>query len=223
MKKIIQLITAAGVLAASSLSAQNIVSYGWEDGGTILGLFGNVANPQAVASGTYGAQTITPFEGSLMLQVQESPEDETPQAYVAAITGLADGDVVTASFYGWSHVDGGSPSMRIWGHYATTADILGYNGSAGGNNTYTAGDGAWSQVSHSWTFDSDSGARDALVIEARLYSPAGDEPLYWVDSLVVEAPMGATIITPVPEPATYAALAGLLALGLVIVRRRVRA
>ncbi|MEX0326427.1 MAG: PEP-CTERM sorting domain-containing protein [Puniceicoccaceae bacterium] len=221
MTKLLSTLIAFAIIGMASLSAQNTVSYSWEDGGTILGSFGNLTNPLNVTAGTWNAQNISPQDGSFMLQVEESPISGTPQAYIAAVTGLTDGDQVTASFYGWSHVDGGSPSMRIWGHYATSADILGYSGSASGNSTFTAGEGVWSQVSHTWTFDSDTGNRDALIIEARLYSVDDGNPMvFWVDNLSVTAPGGATILTPVPEPSTYAAILGLIGLAFVAYRRR---
>jgi hypothetical protein len=78
-------------------------------------------------------------------------------------------------------------------------------GSAGGNLAYTAGTG-WDPVGHNWTFDSDAGARDALVIEARLYStPITDEDastVFFIDDLIVMAPDHAVISIPIPEPAS---------------------
>jgi hypothetical protein len=191
-------IAALGITALMvSVSYAGTVNYGWEDGvGTILGSFGNLANPANVAT---GSEPGTPYAGSRMLEVMESPNGGTPQAFVAFVENLSDGDIIDASFYGWDNTPSASPSLRIWGHYAVTGDIGNYSGSAGGNDTYTDGTG-WSQVSHSWTFDSDGGTRDALVIEARLYSGTGTEPTFWIDDLSVTAPANATINVPVPEP-----------------------
>lgn len=192
------LIGAALVACCGSASAAT-VSYGWEDGTTtpILGSFGNVGSANVVSGGADGRPAA--YEGSFMLEVTESPASGTPQAYVAWVTGLNDGDTVTASFWGYDTTPGASPSLRIWGHYATSSELLAGNsasfaGSAGGNSTYTDGLG-WSQVSHTWTV---SGA-DALVIEARLYSVA-DGDTYWIDALSVTAPNGAVIATPAPVP-----------------------
>jgi hypothetical protein len=180
--------------------------YSWEDGGTVLGSFGsNIINIANVSSGVMdGTGTpVSPLSGSGMLTATEHPHSGTPQLFLAFITGLTDGDVIDADFFGFDETPGASPSLRIWGHYALSGDINSYEGSAGGNYTYTAGTG-WDQVSHSWTFDSDFGTRDALVIEARLYStPATDETAstaYFIDDLTVMAPDHATIT--IPEPAS---------------------
>ena len=174
------------------------VDYGWEDGGTMLGSYGNLTNASNVASGMDGSTPVTPNAGSAMLQVTESPHSGTPQAYVAFIENLTDGEIVTASFWGWDSTPGASPSLRIWAHYALSGDINSYQGSAGGNSTYTDGTG-WDQVDHTWTFDSAGGTRDALVIEARLYSTpsTGDYSTdFWIDDLQVTAPETALVNTP---------------------------
>lgn len=57
----------------------------------------------------------------------------------------------------------------------------------------------WSGVSHVWLFDSAGLTRDALVIEARLYSTPlnGDYSTdFFIDDLTVTAPASATIIVP---------------------------
>jgi hypothetical protein len=152
----------------------------------------------------------------------------TPQAFLAFVEGLTDGDVVNANFWGYDDTPNGAPSLRIWGHYALSGDVDSYSGSAGGNNDYTGtetlpNENNWYQVGYSWTFDSDGGTRDALVIEARLYS---DETnmlgTYFIDDLTVEVPETAGIVLPVnliPEPGSF----GLVALGLLagfFLRRR---
>ena len=80
-------------------------SYSWEDGGTILGSYGNVSNP--TNSGSLNG--VNPYDGDYMLSVSESPLDGTPKAYLAYIQNLNPGDVVTASFYTYDNA-AGSPS-----------------------------------------------------------------------------------------------------------------
>lgn len=109
-------------------------------------------------------------DGVRSLKFWEDPITGTPQAFVWWVTGLTDGDTIDASFYVYDMTPATNPSGRIWAHYTSDpSDILTYAGSASGNSTYSAGTG-WDQLSFSWTFDSDFGARDGFVVEARLYS-----------------------------------------------------
>jgi hypothetical protein len=136
-----------------------------------------------------------------MLQVTEAPHSGTPQGYVAFVENLANGDQVTASFWGWDITASGSPSLRIWGHWALSGDVNSYVASASGNPDYTDGSG-WSQLAWTWTLDTTAyPAADALVIEARLYSTpsSGDYSTdYWIDDLQVTAPD--TAVVSFPEP-----------------------
>ncbi len=201
-----------GLLAVVSVCcfavSANAATYGWEDGvGTILGSYGNLANPTNVSDFVH--------TGNHALRVTEDPVGGTPQAYIAWITGLTDGDTIDASFFGYDDTPGASPSLRIWGHYTTSGDITDYHGSAGGNSDYTAGTG-WDEVAWSWTFDSNGGERDALVIEARLYS--GSDPTdYWIDDVTVTTSSSTAVIHFAPEPAS---LVLLVLGGLVVARRR---
>ena len=120
-------------------------TYSWEDGGTILGSYGNLANPANVGS-TNG---IDPHDGDYMLTVSEDPIDGTPQAFIAWVTDISDGDEITACFYGYDTTAGGSPSMRVWGSWTDGSDINLYGGTAGGNEDYTAGTG-WDEVCHTF-------------------------------------------------------------------------
>ena len=181
-----------GILAVVLVAAPAMAAtYGWEDGGTILGSYGNLVNPLNVTDPVHG--------GSHALQVSESPIGGTPQAYVAFIEGLTDGDEISGSFWGWDDTEGASPSLRIWGHYAVSGDVTSFAGSASGSSTYTTGtpEDPWDQVSHTWTFDSGGGTRDALVIEARLYSSSsGPDPQdYWIDDIEVTTTSSTATIT----------------------------
>lgn len=164
--------------------------YGWECGGTILGQYAEieaflVTAPDPVNTGVY----------SLKL-VDQAPTG-TPQAYVAWIVGLTDGDVVTASIWRYDDTPDASPSSRIWGHYTLTGGTIDdYAASAGGNSDYGLGQG-WDQTSYTWTFESNAGERDGLVVEIRTYSNPGDT--VWVDDISVTAPDGATIFLPQPD------------------------
>lgn len=69
-------------------------TYSWEDGGTILGSYGNLANVENVGE----TDGISPYDGDYMLTVSESPIDGTPQAFIAWITDISEGDQITACF-----------------------------------------------------------------------------------------------------------------------------
>lgn len=151
-------------------------AYGWEDGGTILGSYGNLGYAENVADPMGGSGNV--------LELHEDPLGGTPQAYVAWITGLTDGDIVDVSFMGLGHNDLGMSSTRIWGHYTTAGgEITDYDGSASGNSTYSGSD--WTYLAHSWTFDGDGGNHGGLVVEARVYTTSGDDGSTYVDDISV--------------------------------------
>ena|GEM_PF-993409 len=203
----------AGILVMALVAAPAMgATYSWEDGGTILGWYGNlvdptnVTGPQTGSGGAAGPYTCPgAHSGDRYLHVAEDPHSSTPQTYIAWITGLTDGDVIDASFFGYDITPGSSPSLRIWGHYTETGGTINdYAGSASGNYEYTDGTG-WDDVAWSWTFDSDSGTRDGLVVEARLYStPSTSNPNhtdYWIDDVEVTTTSStATITFPPPGP-----------------------
>ena len=134
-------------LFASIIFSQQRSSYSWEDGtGTILGSYGNLADPANVGT-TSG---ISPYNGSRMLTVSESPIDGTPQAFIAWVTDLSAGQNIIACFYGYDTTPSSAPSLRIWGSWSTYDDITSYQGSADGISSYTDGSG-WDQVCHTYS------------------------------------------------------------------------
>lgn len=207
MKKL-GLITLAMLFVAANAMALT-VTYGWEDGGTVLGTYGTVlaSNTNQLANtGSRSLKLVDNYSGS-----------NTPQAYVAWIKNLQAGDIVTASFWVYDTTPGGSPSGRIWAHYNNSnSNVNQYDGSAGGNNTYS-GSSPWSLLSFSWTMPV---GKTGLIIEARTYSDGQDT--IWVDDLTVTAPDHATIVTPaVPEPGSLLALAsGIIGIAGIVIRRK---
>lgn len=181
MKNLILTVLVFGVISLAP--AQQTDTYGWEGTATILSMY--PADSAVVAT----LVTDPVHGGSQSLQLERLSES-TPQAYVAWITGLVDGDEVTASFWRYDVTPAAPPSGRIWAHWNDSGDIDGYNGSAGGNSDYGPGTG-WDETSHSWTV---ADGHTGLVIEARVYSNPGD--IVWVDDMTVTAPSAATIIFP---------------------------
>jgi len=189
------------MVAPSSALAQQTVEYGWEDNPTeaILGSYYDidatvVEAPDPVYEGTYSVKLV------------DQAASGTPQAYVAWVVNLQEGDEVYAEFYRYDVTPGAAPSCRIWGHYTSGPNIDDYAGSADGNYDY--GDGlGWDAATNGWTFEA-STDRTGLVIEARTYSEAGDT--VWIDAMKIIAPDHATIYTPgnppVPRPTAYGKL-----------------
>jgi hypothetical protein len=199
-----------GVPMLAAAQTTHTESCSWEDGtSTLLGTNGNVTNVANVTSPGNPVHT-----GTHSLTLTESPHASTPQGYIAYIEGLTDGDEVTASFWGFDDTPDVSPSLRIWGHYANSGDVNSYAGSAGGSSAYSSGTG-WEELPFTWTFDSSGGTRDALVIEARLYSTPSTcdscSTQYWIDDVSVTAPTHASITLPCAqstpvEPSTWSAI-----------------
>ncbi|HRQ74770.1 MAG TPA: GC-type dockerin domain-anchored protein [Phycisphaerales bacterium] len=179
-----------GLLASPVVAGDAVLSgtYGWEDGvGTVLGTSGNIVDPTNVGF----PEPVN--SGKRALRVTNQNHVGTPQVWVAFIENLEHGDVVEAKVFGYDEVPGGNPSLRIWAHYAISGDVFSNAGSAGGNNTPTNGFG-WEEISHTWTFDSAGGTRDALVIEVRLYSTPTDctecSTDYYIDDVTVNVICG---------------------------------
>jgi MYXO-CTERM domain-containing protein len=178
-------------------------SYDWEDGGTILGSYGNLGSALNVFD------PLGSGHGNV-LEIHEDPLGGTPQAFVAWITGLTDGDEITGSF--WALGDGDTDAKaRLWGHYtAAGGDIDAYSGSAGGNNGYSGAE--WTFLEKTWTFEGDDGNNDGLVIEARIYAYSGGSYTAWIDDLNVsvndaDGSGGIEIhFAPIPAPGALALL-----------------
>ncbi len=180
---------AAMVLALSAPVLAATETFDWEGSGTILGMY-----PSDAVEATISAEHV--HGGSQSLKIERLSES-TPQAFVAWIVGLSDGDEITASFWRYDVTPGDPPSCRIWAHWNDDPDdVGGYAGSAGGNSDYGPGTG-WDETEHTWTV---ADGHTGIVIECRVYSNPGD--IVWIDDLTVTAPEGATIYTPEQQELT---------------------
>lgn len=171
------------LLASSQMAFADITeTYGWEGTDTILGNYGDII--ATIATDQF-------HSGSQSLYLVDDAASGTPQAFVAWVVGLQDGDVVTGSFWRRDTTPGASPSCRIWGHWNDDpGDINGYNGSASGQSDYGPGLG-WDEATYTWTVEA---GHTGLVIECRTYSSPGDA--VWIDDMTIIAPDGATIYLP---------------------------
>jgi hypothetical protein len=187
------LVLALTVLLASVAAGQRVSAFeGWEGSNTLLGSYGS-GEPPVIATIRAGLP-VAPYEGAQCLELEDNSPSGTPQAYVAWIKNLSEGDMVTVSLWRYDDTPDASPSCRIWGHWNDDLeDVSGYAGSAGGNDDYGMGTG-WEEVSWTWTNPVGSDAHVGLVVEVRTYSNPGDT--VWIDAMTVEGPEGVTIITP---------------------------
>lgn len=205
MKKLVVslMVLAAAVAAQASVTA----TYSWEGSTVDLGSYGNVVSTEI--------STDVAYSGSSSLKItEEDSSSGTPQVYVGYVTGLSDGDTITAGFWVYDTSEGVSPSGRIWAHYCENDDITDYKTSASGNYDYSDGTG-WTYLEYTWTYDESKGGT-GFVIEARIYGVNDSvEDFIYVDDITVTCSNDAATIV-VPEPATMA----LLGLGALVLRRK---
>jgi len=189
MKKLF--VIALVLIAVPAFAVQN-ASYGWENGGTVLTIYAadaghayNVGAPDPIHSGLASLKCVDNTDGGRA----------TPDYYFCWIKGLVEGDVVTATLWRYDTTPASSPSGRIWAKYTDvgTTDYDNYSGSASGNIDYGPGTG-WDNTGHTWTFWSDGGTHDGLMISVRTYSVVGDT--VWFDDFEVTFPDGCTIEFP---------------------------
>ncbi|MEZ4388004.1 MAG: hypothetical protein R3D98_10610 [Candidatus Krumholzibacteriia bacterium] len=192
MKALITFVAAMCLMAGLAAAQTDTWCYGWEDGGDTVGAY--LPDNMYIANTTAQA-----FEGSASLEIYEIGGSSTPQAYVAWITGLHEGDQVTASIQTLDLIDG-NPSCRIWGHW-TLADgtIDDYAGSAGGNSAYSGGSTDWVELSYTWTAGAAQEGQ-GLVIEIRPYNGDPWAGSNWVDNLCVTKPVDAYLYFPGTGP-----------------------
>lgn len=196
MKKLLSILIFAAALSLATTATANPVpvpSYGWEDGGTVLGMYGT-GDPPLFATVAMAPDPVHWNNGSLRLE-DNSPTD-TPQAYVAFIWNLQEGDYVMAGFHRFDDTPDAPPSCRIWGHWndALPGDPESNDGSAGGSSDYGPGAG-WDYTFWEWVVPA---GHTGLVIEVRVYSNPGDT--VWVDDIEVLAPYTAYIQFPGTGP-----------------------
>lgn len=224
MKNIIKVLLAGSVIASSAF-AQSVTNFGWENGGDLpdLGAGTQIFGPVGSFSNLTGSENgVTPYEGSSMLKFTDTGASGTSTLVVAFISGLNEGDTVTANFYGNAPLTAGS-GVRQWASWRNADGT--FSGSAAG--AVTNGDlnayfglSGWAS-SEMITYTVPAG-QTVLGIEARGYQSSADTaPVpFYVDGLTISAPASAIVTVAVPEPGTYAAVLGLLALGAVYLRRR---
>lgn len=197
---------AVAATVATSATADISASTGWEDtsADALLGFSGNLYD--------WGYDTSDPYSGNSSLFMIEDPVSGTPQGYVGWVTGLTEGDTVTATMWmkGASNGVDDDGKGRLWGHYTASDDITTNEGSASGSLPYAGAGGVWTQAEHTWTI---AAGKTALVIEARIYA-YGENTLLLGDDLTVSTSNDGANITlagmiPAPGALALLGLAGL--------------
>ena len=176
-----------------------VVSYDWEDSGVHLGMSGNLKYAVNVGA----ENSVTPNKGTSMLKLTGATiSGNAPEAYLAWITGLTDGDQVTVSYWVIGlNTDGSKPAGRIWGGYTNSAQISSdENGSAGGINAYGGDDAVWEQLNKTWTVSS---GKVALNVKVRLYDDAAGNETIYVDNMQITVSNPSAVIN-LPQPDTTA-------------------
>lgn len=182
MKKLLLVVLAIAASASLAAAAQETDCYGWEDNGVVLGAY----LPEYMTTVNDGAVA---YLGTHSLEVRESGPvyTSTPQAYVAWITNIKEGDVITATVHTYDPSLSANPSCRIWSHWTTVGgDINSYYASIGGNNTYSGGT-SWVPLSYSITVDA-AHVGMGIVIEIRPYNGTTGVGSNWVDNLCIDHP-----------------------------------
>ena len=172
------------VMAVGGVALAETVDYGWEDHGTALGIYPDPDLPSIYATNVADWDGAPVHSGNFSLQLVDNAASGTPQAFVAFLWNLTDGDEVTVGFWRYDDTPDGAPSVRLWGHWNDELpdNPDGYSGSASGNLDYGPGEG-WDYTEYVWTV---ADGHTGLVIEARTYSSAGDT--VWLDDLHIETP-----------------------------------
>ena len=190
-KRMALILVAVAAFAVSAVANPlPVITCGWEDPGTtVLGFYPADGSGQIVTNVTAPDPV---YDGDRALRIEDTLPSGTPQAFVAFVYGLEDGDQVTAGFWRYDDTPDGSPSCRIWGHWNDELpdNPDGYSGSASGNLDYGTGTG-WEWTEYTWTVvDGHTG----LVIECRTYSSPGDT--VWIDGLEIIPPEDCVVQTP---------------------------
>jgi hypothetical protein len=156
-------------------------NYGWEDEeATAFNTTGNIT----IIQNTGPVNGVSPNSGDRMLWARQGNFEGTPQVWVAFIENLDDGDEIDVWLHGYDDQPGMLPRMRMWGHRALSGDPQSVVSSFGGEfMTYTSGFG-WEQLHERWTFDSQGGPADALMVQMRLYAGEDDTDFY-IDDIAV--------------------------------------
>ena len=183
MKLITALLTIALCGLVSAAGAVTVIDYGWEDGGDVLGIYPDPDAPSIIATNVAGWDGEPVHSGNFSLKLEDNLDSGTPQAFVALLWNLQDGDEITVGFWRYDDTPDAAPSVRLWGHWndLLPADPYGYSGSAGGDGEYGPGQG-WDYTTYTYVVSGNTG----LVIEARTYSSPGDT--VWIDDLHIEMP-----------------------------------
>ncbi|MCP4574264.1 MAG: hypothetical protein GY838_18030 [bacterium] len=186
-------------LAGGAYAQTETHCYGWENGGDVLGCY-NCDNAAYEVNGVH----VT--EGSSALAAADLG-GSTPQLYVAWITGLNEGDVITVTADAWDDSPSANPAFRLWGHWTDDVDVANYVSSPGIGSDYS-GATEWTELTAEWIIPA---GIVALCVEARPYDSSPYGGYNWMDNLCVTMPEGANLhfpggVVPTDDDATWSSI-----------------
>ena len=103
------LLTILIVLTMAGAASAEVVDYGWEDAGDVLGIYPDPDLPSIYATNVADYDGEPVHGGNFSLKLVDNAESGTPQAYVAFLWNLQDGDMVTVGFWRYDDTPSGSP------------------------------------------------------------------------------------------------------------------
>jgi hypothetical protein len=167
---------------ANASGAGTMVDYGWEDEGTVLGVYPDPDLPSLIATCVSAEDGNQVFSGSYSLRLEMNESSGHATVFLAFVWNLVDGNEIFAHFWRYDDTPASFPHVRITAHWndGLPADPYRDDGPAGGNEDYGPGEG-WDQSDWHWVV---SGGHTGAVIEARVDGAPGD--VVWIDDFWID-------------------------------------
>ncbi len=170
------------LMIAVSAHAMTPIGYDWEDDGTVLAVSPDPELPSLIVTNVAADGDNQVHSGTYSLRLEQNDPSGTSVAYLAYLWNLQEGDYIYAEFWRYDDSPGSLPLVRIAAHWNDQLPEVPdhFDGIAGGNEDYGAGEG-WDSTHWDWTV---AGGHSGMVIEAVVNGEVGD--VVWLDGLYIE-------------------------------------